>query len=219
MSRLIIRLWIYVVPLPLSAAMYFLWAAWARDRTFALFVMLLPLFYGYVVPGIATNILHKWRFKGAWVVGHYYIHHGFIYAANMSPLLLLCFLGTSREALSPGTVVRILLCMGALNGFVYWLHDILMVRHGLVEIYNRPAAEGRSPEEIVTHYAPFCFFLIGLTYAAAALLAFQVFVIQHKSDPATIGWVSAAGIGLMIAIPSLAYRIIENCKRPAEVSK
>ena len=45
-----------------------------------------------------------------------------------------------------------------LNGFVYWMHDILMVRHGLVKIYNRPAAKGRSPEEIVTHYAPFVFF-------------------------------------------------------------
>jgi hypothetical protein len=209
-SRLFIRIWIYVLPLPLAVAMYFVWAAWSHDRTFALFVMLLPLFYGYAVPGIATNMLHKWRFKGPWVVGHYYVHHGFLYAANMSPLLLLSFLGTSREMLSLESGLRILLCTAALNGFVYWIHDILMVRHGLVEIYNRPAAEGRSPEEIVTHYAPFCFFLIGLTYAGAALLAFQFFVIQDKSDWVTIGWVSLAGMMLMIAVPSLAYRILER---------
>jgi hypothetical protein len=209
-SRLFIRIWIYVLPLPLAVAMYFVWAAWSHDRTFALFVMLLPLFYGYAVPGIATNMLHKWRFKGPWVVGHYYVHHGFLYAANMSPLLLLSFLGTSRETLSLESGLRILLCTAALNGFVYWIHDILMVRHGLVEIYNRPAAEGRSPEEIVTHYAPFCFFLIGLTYAGAALLAFQFFVIQDKSDWVTIGWVSLAGMMLMIAVPSLAYRILER---------
>jgi hypothetical protein len=209
-SRLFIRIWIYVLPLPLAVAMYFVWAAWSHDRTFAFFVMLLPLFYGYVVPGIATNILHKWRFKGPWVVGHYYIHHGFLYAANMSPLLWLSFLGTSRETLSLESGLRILLCTGALNGFVYWFHDILMVRHGLVEIYNRPAAEGRSPEEIVTHYAPFCFFLIGLTYAGAALLAFQIFVIQDQSDWATVGWVSLVGMMLMIAVPSLAYRILER---------
>jgi hypothetical protein len=209
-SRLFIRIWIYVLPLPLAVAMYFVWAAWSHDRTFALFVMLLPLFYGYAVPGIATNMLHKWRFKGPWVVGHYYVHHGFLYAANMSPLLLLSFLGTSREMLSLESGLRILLCTAALNGFVYWIHDILMVRHGLVEIYNRPAAEGRRPEEIVTHYAPFCFFLIGLTYAGAALLAFQFFVIQDKSDWVTIGWVSLAGMMLMIAVPSLAYRILER---------
>jgi len=212
MSRLIIRIWIYVLSLPMAIAMYFLWAAWSNNRTFALYVMLLPLFYGYVVPGIATNILHKWRFKGAWLAGHYYAHHGFLYASKMSPLLLISYLGTPLENLSLETALRILLCTGALNGFFYWINDILMVRHGFVEIYNRPATDGRSPEEIVTHYAPVCFFLIGLTYAAASLIAFQMFVIQHKIDPVSVGWVFLAGIGLMFSVPSLAYRALERKK-------
>ena len=93
MSRLVIHFWIYVLPLPLTVAMYFAWMAWSHNRAFTWYVLLLPLVYGYVVPGIATNLLHKWRFKGAWVVGQYYAHHGFLYVANMSPLLLLTFLG------------------------------------------------------------------------------------------------------------------------------
>jgi hypothetical protein len=210
MSRLFIQIWVYVLPLPLVVAMYFIWAAWSKEHVFTFYVMLLPIFYGYVAPGIATNLLHKWRFRGPWVVGRYYAHHGFIYAANLSPLLFLCFLGTLQEPFSLGTVVRIPICMGALYGFTAWIHDILMVKHGLVEIYNRPAAAGRSPEEIVTHYAPLCFFLIGLTYAAAALLAFHTFVIQHKADPASVAWVSLAGAGLMFIIPSLAYRVCEG---------
>lgn len=210
MSRIIIRFWVYALPFPLVLGMYFIWWTWANDRAFALYVMLLPVFYGYVAPGIATNLLHKWRFKGPWVVGSYYAHHGFMYAANMSPLLFLSFLGTPRDPLSMGTVVRILICTGALHGFVLWIHDILIVRHGMVQIYNRPAAEGRSPEEIVTHYAPVCFFLIGLAYAAAALLAFHTFVIEHKTDVASIGWVSLAGVGLLFSIPSLAYRALEG---------
>jgi len=210
MNRLVIRLWIYALPFPLTVVMYFLWVAWSNDRTFSLYVMLLPVFYGYVVPGIATNLLHKWRFRGSWVVGRYYAHHGFLYAANMSPLLLLCFLGTPQEPPSPGTIARILLCVGALNGFVYWIHDILLVRHGMVELDNRPAREGRSPEEIVSHYAPLCFFLIGLTYAAAALLGFQVFVILQKTDAVSVSWVSLVGIALMCSIPSLAYRAGED---------
>ena len=62
---------------------------------------------------------------------------------------------------------------------------------------------------MVTHYAPVCFFLIGLAYAAAALLAFYTFVIEHKTDIASIGWVSFAGVGLLFSIPSLAYRALE----------
>jgi hypothetical protein len=77
------------------------------------------------------------------------------------------------------------------------MHVILIVRHGMVEICNRPAAEGRSPEEIVTHYAPLCFFLLGLTYAAGALLAFQTFVVHQQTNAASIVWVSLAGVVLI----------------------
>ncbi len=210
MSRLVTRLWIYALPLPLTALMYFLWLMWSGDRAFTLYVLLLPIAYGYVVPGIATNLLHKWRFKGPWLIGRYYAHHGFLYAANMSPLLLLCFLGTPQTPPSPATLARILLCTAVLNAFVYWIHDILLVRHGMVEIDNRPSREGRSPEEIVTHYAPFCFFLIGLSYAAAALLGFEAFVIRHQTDAPSIAWVSLVGFGLMLILPSLAYRACER---------
>jgi hypothetical protein len=210
MSRFIIRLWVYILPLPLVAAMYVIWAAWSRNSIFALYVILLPLLYGYLVPGIATNLMNKWRFKGPWVVGRFYAHHGFMYAANMAPLLFIAFLGTPRDALSAGSIARILICTGALHGFVLWIHDILIVRHGMVEIYNRPSAEGRSPEEIVTHYAPGCFFLIGLCYAAAALLAFQVFVVQHEITVGSISWTFLAGTGLLIAVPSLGYRLTET---------
>ena len=120
---------------------------------------------------------------------------------------------TSRESLSLGAVIRVLLCTGALHGFVLWIHDILIVRHGMVEIYNRPAAEGRSPEEIVAHYAPLCFFLIGLTYAAGTLFAFQTFVVRHKTDVGSVGWVSLVGVVLMFSLPSLAYRALEGNRK------
>ena len=79
--------------------------------------------------------------------------------------------------------------MGGLYGLMAWIHDIVMVKTAGGNL--QPAGGGRrSPEEIVTHYAPVCFFLIGLTYAASALLAFHIFVIQNKSDPASVVWVS-----------------------------
>jgi hypothetical protein len=210
MSRRLALFSLYILPFPLTAAMFFVWLRWSGDRTFSCFVLLLPLVYGYVVPGIATNILHKWRFHGPWVVGRYFAHHGFLYAAKMSPLLLVGFLGTPHAPLTIAMIVRILLCTGALVGFVYWLNDLLLVRQGIAEVDNRPAREGRSPEEIVTHYAPLCFFLIGLTYAAAALLGFQVFVILQKTDAVSVSWVSLVGIALMCSIPSLAYRAGED---------
>jgi hypothetical protein len=199
-----------VLPLPVSVAMYLAWAAWSGSRIFTIYVMLLPLVYGYVAPGIATNLLRKWRFKRPWLVGNYYAHHGFMYSANMAPLLFVAFLGTPHQPLSAATATRILLCTGALHGFVLWLHDILIVRHDLVEIYNLPARQGRSPEEIVTHYAPLCFFLMGLTYAASSLLAFQIIVINGDGRTMALVWLALIGLAMMLTLPSMAYRIIEK---------
>lgn len=210
MSRIFTLFWVYVLPLPLSIAMYFVWVVWSGSQLFAAYMMLIPLIYGYVAPGIATNVLNKWHFKGPGLVGHYYVHHGFMYAANMAPLLFVAFLGTPHQPFSTATATRILLCSGALHGFVLWLHDILIVRHGMVEIYNRPARQGRSPEEIVTYYAPLCFFMIGLTYAAGSLLAFQTLVITSDSSAKAVLGVSAVGLMLLLTIPSIAYRLIEK---------
>jgi hypothetical protein len=210
MSRTVIRFWVYVLPLPLFGAMWFAWFAWSQDRAFTFFVMLLPLVYGYVAPGIATNLLGKWRFKGKWVVGSYYAHQGFMYAANMSPLLLVSFLGTPQEALSWSACLRILVCTGALHGFVLWIHDILMVRHGMVEICNPSTPKDKGPEAIVTRYAPLCFFLIGFTYAAAALLAYNTFMIHHETGLFPMLRVWSIGFVLLFTIPSLAYRATES---------
>ena len=210
MSRRITQFSVYVLPLPLSGAMYFAWLRWSGSIVFALYVLLLPLAYGYIVPGIATNILRKWRFHGRLLIGRYFAHHGFLYAAKLSPLLLLAFLGTPRAPLTPGAIVRILLATGALVGFVYWWHDLLLVRYGFVTVDNSPAREGASPETIVAHYAPLCFFLVGLTYAAAAVLGFHVFIVRGHTAPGTIAWVSLSGFALMFTLPSLAYRLCER---------
>lgn len=213
MRKFFVSFWEYIAPVPLTVVMYFIWLHWYASQAFALYVILLPLVYGYIVPGIGTNILKKWRFKGPMLVGNYYIHHGFKYSASMSLLLFIVFLGTPRSSLTAETVVRIALCAAALEGFVDWIHEILLVKFGLVEIYNRPAAEGRSPEEIVTYYAPLTFFLLGLTYAASCLLAFEVFAVRNVVTPISVLGLSLAGGTMMSLIPSLAYRFLEK-KQP-----
>lgn len=200
-------IWVYVLPLPVCGLMYWLWLTWSGSHAFALYVLLLPVAYGYIAPGIATNLLKKWRFKGPGVVGNFYIHHGFMYAANMSPLLFIPFLGCSpQHSLQMGESIRIILCTAALRGYVLWIHDVYIVRLKMVEIFNRPAAEGKSPEAIVFHYAPLCFFLIGLTYAVSALVAFEVFVIRREISIPSMVEVYLFGLILMLSLPSLAYR-------------
>lgn len=209
MSRRIIQFWVHGLPWLMIPAVAWGCLSWSGDALFTAYVLGLPCVYGYVGPGIATHLLKKWRFTGAGVVGAYYWHHGFLYAANMSPWFVLSCVGLPLSPWGGLAVVRVLVTTALLHGFVHWVHDLLLVRHGMVQIFNRPAREGRSPEEIVTHYAPLCFSLIGLCYAASACLAFQVFVVQGRHDAVAIAEMAAVGLGLLLTIPSLAYRALE----------
>ena len=212
MSRKIAYVWVYLLPLPVFTAMYFVWLSASGNLAFTLYVLLLPLLYGYISPGIATNLLKMWRFKGPGVVGNYYVHHGFMYSANMSPLLYLTFDVRTPHSLDIAEFLRIAVVTGAVQGFVLWIHDILIVRADLVEIDNRPTRERRSPEEIVTFYAPVCFFLIGFCYAVSAMIAYQQFVIEGRTEMRDLLWVWLGASSFLFILPGIAYFFLERKK-------
>jgi hypothetical protein len=173
-------------------------------------VTLLAVVYGYLVPGIGTNILKKWRFHGPGRVGNYYMHHGFIWASHLSPALFLSFLGTPDGPLGYGTILRVLLATGAIHAFKGWVYDIGLLKHGFTEITCVPRLIGKSPEEVAGHYAPVCFFLVGLTYALGSLVAYHYFVVLQRPDALSHVWAWSVGVVAMVAVPSLAYGVIER---------
>jgi hypothetical protein len=197
---------VYVLPLPLFLLMAFLWWRLAPDLSFLSFVLGVPVLYGYIVPGIATNWLRKWRFKGRFLLGRYYVHHGFLYGSKMAFLLYGLFvLLPQGESLTGAKSAAVVVMNGLMCAVVFWFGDIQLVKAGLVEIDNRPARQGRSPEEIVTVYAPVCFFLIGAAYAAGVVLAYDTFVVARNTDAAACVRVWALGGLPLFTVPSLAY--------------
>lgn len=160
---------------------------------FTILVMGLPLVFGYVVPGIGTNILKQWRFRGSWVVGNYYIHHGFIYASGLSLGLYIGFFPNP-----PGDVWASLANMvrvACIIGFVGWWHDLIAIRQGMMEVYNRAWRQGAAPEVIVTQYAPLCFSLFAAIYAGIAVWGYDILVRQGSLN--ALWWLFPLGLTLM----------------------
>ena len=213
MNRTWMWVQVYVLPIPITLAMAYLWFRWSGNAAFAWYVTLLAILYGYIMPGIGTNVMKKWRFHGPGRVGNYYVHHGFIWAANLSPALFLCFLGTPKGPPGCGTILRVLLATGFVHAYKGWVYDIALLRYGFTEVTSVPRLRGKSPEEVTGHYVPVCFFLIGLTYALGALVAYHFFVVLNRTDIRSHLWAWSSGGVAMIAIPSLAYGIIERRER------
>ena len=176
---------------------------WVRmgGVAFALLVLGLPFLFGYMAPGVGTNVLKMWRFRGSWMLGNYYIHHGFIYASTLGTALCIVFF---KPAAHDWLTVLGNMARGAgVMGFVGWTHDLLAIREGEMEVYNEPWKHGAAPEVIASQYAPICFSLLGASYAGMITLGYQTLMLNN--DLNSLWWLFLLGLMLMSAAISLPF--------------
>ena len=168
---------------------------------FMCFVLGLPLLFGYIVPGIGTNVIKMWRFKDRWTVGNFFIHHGFIYAATMGSVMLIAFVPPASHDWW-GWLANMARGAGLL-GFTGWVHDLIGVREGMMEVYNEEWKRGEPAEVIVAQYAPLCFSLLGACYAGFISLGYQTVVLDQ--NPASLWWLFPLGLLSMSAVTTLPF--------------
>jgi hypothetical protein len=185
----------------------FLWL-WVRDGSpaFAALVMGLPLVFGYVIPGIGTNILKMWRFHGPWLIGNYFIHQGFIYSATFGMELYLSFFPPAHGT-EAWTLIGNMARTAAMMVFIGWSHDLIAVREGVIEIYNGPWKRGASPETIVAHSAPLCYALLGATYGAIATWGYRILVQDGNIN--ALWWLFPLAFAAMAVAASVPYLLME----------
>jgi hypothetical protein len=171
----------FILPLPLTFLILYLWYIRTHNWPFSLYVIILPLLFGYIIPGIGTNILKMWAFKWDFMrMGNYFIHHGFMYAPYFAFSLYLTFGNVGQ--LSFVQSATIIISNSFLQCFLTTWHDYWAVKSGMIEIYNRPFREGKSAAEIILDYGPIGYALFGFTYAASCLMAFHFFITSKSNS-------------------------------------
>ncbi len=148
------------VVLPLS---FMLWSAhFSGRRDLALAVVAIPVLFGYIIPGIGTNLMGLWEFKAGLHFGRYTLLHGLMFGGASS------FLAYTCSPIMSGSGFWYMLAsahvMAAVLGFWNWVFDGYAIRTGLAVIYNKPHFEGRSTPEIVGDYAPVYFGVFGACF-------------------------------------------------------
>lgn len=200
MTRSFMLLWVHVLPFLLLPLAGWAWHVLVGDARFTVFVLGLPVLYGYLVPGVATTVFGLWRFTGARLGGILW-HHGIMWAGNLALLLLIPFLIASPGPLGWPAWAGIILASAATHGFTLWVHDLGLLSAGLVVINNPPARQGREAATVVAFYAPWCFPLLGGGYALAALIAREVLVGHPEAGWWPLAWLTALGL-LLLWLPA-----------------
>ena len=205
-ARIFLFLYDYVYPFIGLPVLSWLWLR-NYSPAFAVLAMGLPFVFGYLVPGIGTNYLKMWRFYGPWVVGNYFIHHGFIYSSAMGLGLYIAFLPS--QTLDGWNILGNMARTACVIGFVGWVHDLIAARQGVVEIFNLPWKRGASPEAIVSYSTPLCYALLGITYAGIASFGYQILVVQ-TGNVQQLWWIFLLGLILMTVFTAVPYLLMES---------
>ncbi len=198
----------FVLPLPMTALMYALWYRRTGSSFFSAYVLLLGIIFGYMLPGLATNVFKLWKFNGPLRIKNYFIHQGFMYAPYLALVLYVAF--PAGAPLTFENMIRIVLCAAFVQTVLSCHHDYCGVSIGMIEINNTPAKLRKSPIEIVTEPAVVVgFALLGASFALSCLIAYHWIVVRNTGGAATFVLLLIAGLNI-IGASTLPYAILER---------
>lgn len=160
----------------------------------------LPVLWGYIVPGVGTNVLKMWEFDARLRLGRFRLQHGFVFGSATS---MIAWVVHTSPAQGLGDVLRSAFVLASVLGFWNLLYDIRALEAGVLRVYNQPWAEGSPPAAIAHDYAPWFFAGFGAVYGAALALA-EWYAAQLQSWPVALAALLGA-LALACAVPTLGY--------------
>jgi hypothetical protein len=169
----------YIIPVPLTIIMFFLWKDKSGSSLYASYIIILGLVYGYILPPLASRIFKLWEFTWSFSTKNLFYHHGFIYTCYFTLFHYLSF--PEGIELSIMNCIRIVICNFLLFGVIVSHHEIMAIRQGMIISRNSIASKGGSPVECVCDFSFFCFALLGGAFGFVALLAYRIIVIENQT--------------------------------------
>jgi len=197
----------FIIPIPLTILMFYLWKDKTGSTTYSYFILLLGIVYGYIVPGVLSNLFKLWKFTWPFQVKNVFYHHGFIYSSYFALILYLSF--SEKIELTTLNSIRIVLANFAVFGILVSHHEIMAIRFGMIKNFNSVAAKGKSPVEVVTDFAFFSFALVGASFAYSSIYAYKQIIIEYKTSPAEMVYCFVICFLIMI-LSSTPYFIKER---------
>lgn len=186
--------------LPLAAVLW--WWHYEGNASLVAIALMVPILHAYIVPGIGTNVLGMWAFNARLRLGNFRPQHGFVFG-SATALLTLLVIGTPNANASSWDVLVSACAGGLLLLVINWIYDAFAIKHGVLEVYNQPWAEGAGPWSIAGDYVWWFFGLFGVLYVGGLKIAEGILVKAPYAFDALL-----IGSGMLVAtliLPMLGY--------------
>jgi hypothetical protein len=200
----------YVVPIIFFPVGYYLWLRqFSGDHSLVILTLSLPVIWGYVIPGIGTNLLRLWGFNTCFRIGRYRPHHGIVFGTAVSLIALLCNNAISQDT-NFMSIASSAFVFGSVYAFWNWLYDMYAIKSGFITLHKPEHYKDVNVEMIVTEYAPIIFGFFGICYGVFLHLMQYYLIGQSRSD---LYWsfLIWGNISVLI-IPVLAFGIFTYFK-------
>lgn len=185
-------------------ALYFWYETSNRNWYVAIFAIIIPVLYGYVVPYFGANIMHLWEFKTDFNLGRITVLHGFMFG-GASALLALCGYHHQNLVFSILDMLKSGISIAAIIGITNWIFDEMMIKNGFAIVYNMPYFNKENAASITADYAPVYFCTFGFCYGISLDIAEYFSKILANRH---IFWFLSFGLLLFVIFtPAAAYLI------------
>ncbi len=184
--RIFFSIYQFIAPLLFLPAAYYLWqhqilSTGQNHEQFCFFAVGVPVAFGYVIPGIGTNVLKLWEFNTGFKLGAFRPHNGFVFGSFVS-LMAWVVLGAEPASISAWALLRSGIILGSVYAFWGWYYDVFALQKGFISLYSRMAFENESADQLALDFAPVVFGSLGFTFAIFINLARQWLVIEGRQN-------------------------------------
>lgn len=188
----------FIIPVPLTLIMFWVWYSKTGNILFTSLIILQPLVFGYLVPGVAARFLRLWEFTWPFRFKYCFYHHGFIYSGYLSFLLWLFWNPQNDFSWYE-------LALSGTYGFIAMMiigthHDLLGLKVGMIKNYTKTLNNGESVLKYMSVVVVISFGLVGAFYFLSAYWAYYLFEITSKFSVLNIIIWLLASIVLMTTV-------------------
>lgn len=197
---------------PLFFSLLYIWLQQKLNLNIIIFVFILPVLYGYITPFIATTILKKWKFNNGLKIGEIYYHHGFKVASHLILFLSIALVGhTAKDEFTLVQMVSISFCVGSMEGFFIWIHDVFALKYGYITMSRDHYNINVEPEVMSFRFSPVIFFSLGFTYSFCALI-YNNIALLDLSGNCLFAAISSAFLLINIILGTLYFFCEKNMR-------